>query len=87
MSVIEAFKRRARFLLAGFVSVVAAVGLLRWSSGETLSQPAADLGLLLGFAFVAGFYVMNDRNDRGGEKPQAAPSRSISRRRAPTRRK
>jgi 4-hydroxybenzoate polyprenyltransferase len=87
MSVVEALKRRARFLLAGFVSVVAAVALLRWSSGEALSQPAADLGLLLGFGFVAAFYVMTDMNDRGADKQQAAPSRQVSRRRASTQRK
>jgi hypothetical protein len=87
MSVVEALERRARFLVAGFVSVVAAVGLMRWSSGQALSQPAADLGLLLGFGFVAAFYVINDMNDRGGEKPQAAPSRQVGRRRASTRRK
>jgi hypothetical protein len=87
MSVLEALKRRARFLVAGFASVVAAVGLMRWWSGEPLSQPAADLGLLLGFAFVVAFYVMTEMNNPGAEKPQAAPSRRVARRRQSTRRK
>jgi len=41
---------------------------IRWSGGEPLLQPAGDLGLILGFVFVAGFFVVSDayRGPSGG---------------------
>jgi hypothetical protein len=64
MSVLESLKRRARFLVAGFLSFVVVLAAIRWSSGEPLLQPAGDLGLIIGFVFVAAFFVIGDR-DRG----------------------
>ena len=53
MSVIESLKSRARFLVAGFLSFLVILAAMRWSAGEPLLQPAADLGLIIGFVFVA----------------------------------
>ena len=55
MSVIESLKRRARFLVAGFLSFLVVLAAIRWSSGEPLLQPAGDIGLIIGFVFVAAF--------------------------------
>jgi len=66
MSVVASLKRRAGFLAAGFLSFLAALGLMRWSGGEPLVQPSADIGLVIGFIFVAAFFVMNDTYRRRG---------------------
>jgi Na+-translocating ferredoxin:NAD+ oxidoreductase RnfD subunit len=68
MSVIESLKRRARFLAAGFLSFLVVLAAIRWSSGEPLLQPAGDLGLIIGFIFVAAFFVIADtyRGPSGG---------------------
>ncbi|MGD1036688.1 MAG: hypothetical protein ABR878_05725 [Roseiarcus sp.] len=66
MSVVEALKRRAGLLAAGFLSFLAVLALMRWSGGEPLLQPSADLGLVIGFIFVAAFFVMNDTHGRRG---------------------
>ena len=59
MTVIEALRRRARFLVAGFLSFLVVMAAIRWSGGEPLVQPAGDLGLIIGFVFVAGFFVVS----------------------------
>lgn len=66
MSVVESLTRRARFLAAGFVSFVALLALMRWAGAEPLLQPSADIGLVIGFIFVAAFFVMNDTYGRRG---------------------
>jgi hypothetical protein len=66
MTLIESFKHRARFLVAGFLSFVVVLAAIRWSGGEPLLQPASDLGLILGFVFVAGFFVYTDTYRRPG---------------------
>jgi hypothetical protein len=60
MSVVESLKRRARFLVAGFLSFLVVLAAIRWSGGQPLLQPAGDLGLIIGFAFVAAFFVVSD---------------------------
>jgi len=42
------------------------LALMRWSGGEPLVQPSADIGLVIGFIFVAAFFVMNDTYRRRG---------------------
>ena len=69
MSVIESLKSRARFLAAGFLSFLVILAAMRWSEGEPLLQPAADLGLIIGFVFVAAFFVVNDVHGAGGPPP------------------
>lgn len=68
MTVIESLRRRARFLVAGFLSFLVVLAAIRWSSGEPLLQPAGDIGLIIGFVFVAGFFVISDtyRGSGGG---------------------
>jgi hypothetical protein len=68
MSVIESLKRRARFLAAGFLSFLVVLAAIRWSGGQPLVQPAGDLGLIIGFVFVAAFFVIGDayRGPNGG---------------------
>ena len=68
MSDVESLRRRARFLASGFVSFVAVLALMRWSGAEPLLQPSADFGLVIGFLFVAAFFVMNDTYGRRGGK-------------------
>ena len=41
---------------------------MRWSGGEPLVQPSADIGLVIGFVFVAAFFVMNDTYGQRGSK-------------------
>jgi hypothetical protein len=60
MTVVESLKRRARFLVAGFLSFLVVLAAIRWSSGQPLLQPAGDIGLIIGFVFVAGFFVVSD---------------------------
>ena len=43
MTVIESLKRRARFLVAGFLSFLVVLAAIRWSGGEPLLQPAGDI--------------------------------------------
>jgi hypothetical protein len=66
MSVIESLKRRGRFLAAGFLSFLVVLAAIRWSGGEPLLQPAGDLGLVIGFLFVAAFFVISDTYVRPG---------------------
>jgi Na+-translocating ferredoxin:NAD+ oxidoreductase RnfD subunit len=70
MTVIESLKHRARFLAAGFLSFLVILAAMRWSQGEALLQPAADLGLVVGFVFVAAFFVANDVNGARGSSPR-----------------
>ena len=66
MTVIESLRRRARFLAAGFLSFLVVLAAIRWSGGEPLVQPAGDIGLIIGFVFVAGFFVVSDTYRRPG---------------------
>jgi hypothetical protein len=60
MTVVESLKRRARFLAAGFLSFLVVLAAIRWSGGQPLVQPAGDIGLIIGFVFVAAFFVVSD---------------------------
>ena len=66
MTIFDSLKKRSRFLVAGFLSFVVALAVFRWSGGQPLVQPASDLGIVIGFALVAGFLVMNDTRASNG---------------------
>ncbi len=68
MSVVDSLRRHARFLAAGFLSFLTILAALRWSEGEPLVQPSADVGLHIGLVFVAAFFVVNDIGGQGGSK-------------------
>lgn len=68
MSVLESLKKRARFLAIGIVSFVAMLAVVRWSAGQPLVQLHADFGILIGFAIVAAFLVMNDLRESNGNQ-------------------
>jgi len=60
MTALQSLKSRAGLLAAGGLSFLAALGLMRYSSGEPLVQPSADLGVVIGLAMVALFFVVSD---------------------------
>jgi len=64
VTVIESLKRRAALLVSGAASFLVVVSGMRLASGEPLLQPQADVGIAIGVAMVAVFFVLNDT--RGG---------------------
>lgn len=67
MTVMESLRKNAHFLLTGFVSAIAVLGLMRWSSGAPLFQPQSDFGVLVGGALVAAFVVFKDLRSSNGK--------------------
>ena len=65
MTVIESLKKRAGFLVVGGVSFALALGATRYSSGEPLVQPNSDIGVLLGLALIALYFVLQDTREGG----------------------
>jgi len=63
MTVVESLKKRASFLVIGGVSFALALGATRYGAGEPLVQPQSDLGVILGLALVALFFVLYDVRD------------------------
>ena len=41
---------------------------MRWSERRAAVQPSADIGLVIGFVFVAAFFVISDTHGRRGSK-------------------
>ena len=64
MTVLGSLKKRAPLLAAGLASFVVVLLVMRWSSGDALFQPSADLGVVIGFALVTLYFVMNDTRGR-----------------------
>ena len=60
MTVLESLRKRARFLAAGAISFALALGVTRWGAGEALVQPQADIGVVIGLAMVALYFVLTD---------------------------
>ena len=60
MTALQSLKARAGLLAAGGLSFLAALAIMRASSGEPLIQPSADLGVAIGIAMVALLFVVND---------------------------
>jgi hypothetical protein len=64
VTVLESFRHRAGLIASGAVSFVVLVGGMRLVSGEAVLQPQADVGVVIGVALVALYFVINDT--RGG---------------------
>jgi hypothetical protein len=61
---LESLKERAGLILSGAASFVVVIGGVRLMSGEPLVQPQTDLGIVIGIAMVALYFVITDT--RGG---------------------
>ena len=66
MSVLESLGNRAGLLVSGAASFIVVIGGMRLASGEPLIQPQTDVGIVIGVAMVALFFVLND--SRGGAR-------------------
>ena len=66
-------------LIAGFVSFLAFIAVMRLWSGEPLVQPAGDVGILIGAAMVALYFVISDRRDGAKSAPtsRSGPSAGV----------
>lgn len=65
MTVLESLQKRARILIAGGVSFALVLFVMRWSAGDPLVQPQADIGVLIGLALVALYFVITDTRNGG----------------------
>jgi len=71
VTVLESLRKRAGLLIAGGVSFALVLVVMRWSAGDRLFQPQADLGVLIGIALVAVYFVINDtRNGGSADAPK-----------------
>jgi hypothetical protein len=68
VTVSDSLRKNWHFLLTGFISAIAALGLMRWSSGAPLFQPQSDFGILIGAALVTGFVVFKDLRSANGKQ-------------------
>ncbi len=66
MTVLESLKSRASLVFTGAASFVVVIGGVRLASGEPLVQPQSDLGIVIGIAMVALYFVLTDTR-RGGQ--------------------
>ena len=64
MTVLESLKNRSGLILSGAASFAVVIGGMRLASGEPLIQPQTDLGVVIGIAMVALYFVITDT--RGG---------------------
>jgi hypothetical protein len=64
VTVLESLKNRAGLIVSGAASFIVVIGGMRLAAGEPLVRPQADVGILVGVAMVALFFVINDM--RGG---------------------
>jgi hypothetical protein len=60
LSVFESLKSHAGILASGALSFIVVVGGMRLTGGEPLVEPQTDVGILIGVAMVALFFVIND---------------------------
>ena len=65
MTVTESLKVRSGILVGGGLSFVALLAILRAWSGDPVIQPSGDVGILIGFALVALFFVISDTRGSG----------------------
>lgn len=68
MTVMESLRKNWHFLLSGFVSAIAVLVLMRWSSGAPLFQPQSDFGILIGVVLVAAYVVFQDLRGSNGKQ-------------------
>ena len=66
MTVLESLRNRAGLLVSGAASFLVVIAGMRLASGEPLIQPQTDVGIVIGVAMVALFFILNDT--RGGAR-------------------
>lgn len=64
MTVLDSLKNRSSVLVSGAVSFAVVIEGMRLAAGEPLVQPQTDLGVVIGAAMVALYFVIADT--RGG---------------------
>jgi len=64
VTIFASLRNRAGLIVSGAASFVVLVGGVRLASGEPLVQPQADVGIVVGIAMVALYFVPSDT--RGG---------------------
>ena len=60
MTMLESLRDRAGLIVSGAASFIVVIGGMRLVSGEPLLQPQTDVGIVVGVAMVALFFVIND---------------------------
>ncbi len=71
MTALESLRKRAGLLVAGGVSFALVLFVMRWSAGDPLVQPKSDIGVLIGLALVAVYFVLTDtRNGDAADAPK-----------------
>lgn len=70
MTALESLRKRAGLLVAGGVSFALALFVMRWSAGEPLVQPKSDIGVLIGLALVAVYFVLTDTRNGNADAPK-----------------
>jgi len=81
MTALESLRKRAPMFAMGLVSFLAVLAVMRWSAGDPLIQPSGDVGIVIGAALVALFFVLNDTRG-GGNAPASKPGRNAPARRS-----
>ena len=67
MTALDSLRKRAGLLVAGGVSFALVLVVMRWSAGDALVQPKSDVGVLIGLALVAVYFVINDTRTGGSD--------------------
>ena len=65
MTVLDSLKKRAGVLVARGVSFALVLFVMRGRAGDPLVQPKSDIGVLIGLALVAVYFVITDTRDGG----------------------
>jgi len=60
MSALQSLRKRAGMLAFGLASFLIVLAAMRWSSGEPILQPSGDIGIVVGVALVALYFVLSD---------------------------
>jgi len=60
MSAFKSLRKRAGLLIAGLASFLVLLAAMRWWSGEPILQPSSDVGIVIGVALVALYFVLSD---------------------------
>jgi len=66
VTVLESLRNRAGLIVSGAASFIVVIGGMRLSAGEPLVEPQTDVGIVIGVAMVALFFIINDT--RGGAR-------------------